>query len=42
MSKEQKIYCKVGQAVCNIVGAAMFFGIPMLAVNLGGFITTLF
>ena len=42
MNREQKIYCKVGQAVCNLFGAAMFFGIPVLGCNLAGYITALF
>lgn len=25
MSREQKIYCKIGQAVCNVIGATMVF-----------------
>ena len=41
MSREQKIYCKIGQAVCNLVGATMFLAIPMAASVLAGYITSL-
>lgn len=42
MSREQKIYCKIGQAVCSIAGAALFVAIPMAVCNLGGYIASLF
>lgn len=41
MTKEQKIYCKIGQAVCNLVGATMFLAIPMAACALAGYIASL-
>lgn len=42
MSREQKIYCKIGQAVCNVVGATLFVAVPMIACNLAGYISNLF
>lgn len=42
MSREQKIYCKIGQAVCSIAGSALFIAIPMAVCNLGGYIASLF
>ena len=42
MSREQKMYCKIGQAVCNITAGVLFVAIPMLMCNLAGYITTLF
>lgn len=43
MSKQERnFYCKVGQAVCNLIGALMFVGIPILASMLVGYITSLF
>ena len=42
MSREQKIYCKIGQAVCNLVGATLFVAVPMIACNLAGYISNLF
>lgn len=41
MTKEQKIYCKIGQAVCKVIGATMFFAIPMATCALAGYITNL-
>lgn len=41
MTREQKIYCKIGQAVCNVIGATIFFAIPMAACALAGYITSL-
>ena len=30
MSKREKqLYCKVGQAVCNLAGALLFFVVPI-------------
>ena len=42
MSREQKIYCKIGQAVCNVAGATLFVAIPMAVCNLAGYIANLF
>lgn len=42
MTKEQKMYCKIGQAVCNLIGALLFIAIPMLTCALGGWINTIF
>lgn len=42
MTKEQKIYCKIGQAVCSVIGGALFIAIPMAICNLGGYIASLF
>ena len=42
MTREQKIYCKIGQAVCNVVGATMFVAIPMAACTLAGYMANLF
>lgn len=42
MSREQKIYCKIGQAVCNVVGATMFVAIPMATCALAGYLASLF
>lgn len=42
MTKEQKMYCKIGQAVCNVVGAILFIVTPMALCELAGYITTLF
>ena len=42
MSREQKIYCNIGQAVCGLIGGALFVGIPMATVALGGFLISLF
>lgn len=25
--KEKQLYCKVGQAVCNVIGALLFFAV---------------
>ena len=41
MTKEQKMYCKIGQAVCNVAGATLFVAIPMLVCNLAGYIASL-
>lgn len=41
MTREQKIYCKIGQTVCNVIGATMFLAIPMAACSLAGYITSL-
>ena len=27
--KEKQLYCKVGQAVCNVTGALLFFAVPI-------------
>ena len=42
MSKQMKKYCIIGKLVCNVIGTVLFFAIPMIAVNLGGYISTLF
>ena len=42
MTREQKIYCKIGQAVCNVIGGTMFVAIPMAACALAGYIANLF
>lgn len=42
MTKEQKLYCKVGQAVVKTVLTVAFFAIPMVMCNLAGYVTTLF
>ena len=42
MTREQKIYCKIGQAVCNVIGATMFVAIPMATCALAGYIANLF
>lgn len=42
MTKEQKLYCKIGQAVVKTMLAATLFAIPMAMCNLAGYITTLF
>lgn len=39
--KEKQFYCRVGQAVCNIFGAIMVFGIPMLACVIAGYIANI-
>lgn len=41
MTREQKIYCIIGQAVCNLIGATMFFAIPMATCALAGYIASL-
>ena len=41
MTKEQKLYCKVGQAAVKIVLTVAFFAIPVAMCNLAGYITTL-
>ncbi len=41
MTKEQKIYCKVGQAVVKTVLTVAFFAIPIGMCSLAGYITTL-
>lgn len=28
--KEKQLYCKVGQAVCNITGALLIFAVPIV------------
>ena len=42
MSREQKIYCKIGQAVCNVIGATMFFTMLIVPCVLAGYIANLF
>lgn len=42
MTKEEKKYCKIGQAVCNLFSAIVFFTVPVMACNLAGYICTLF
>lgn len=42
MSREQKIYCKIGQAVCKLVGATIFVAIPMAVCILAEYIANLF
>lgn len=41
MSREQKIYCKIGQAVCNVIGATMFFAMLIVPCVVAGYITSL-
>ena len=41
MTKEQKIYCKIGQAVCNVVGGTLFVAIPIIVCNIAGYIASL-
>ena len=42
MSKQERnMYCKIGQAVCNLVGALMFVGIPILGCIATGYIANL-
>lgn len=41
MTKEQKIYCKIGQAVCKVIGATMFFAMLIMPCVLAGYITNL-
>lgn len=39
MSKREKqFYCKVGQAVCNVTGALLFFAVPVVLSGLAEFI----
>lgn len=41
MSKEMKKYCIIGKIIFDLVGATMFFAIPMAACALAGYITNL-
>ncbi len=41
MSREQKIYCKIGQAVCNVIGATMVLAMLIVPCVLAGYITSL-
>lgn len=36
--KEKQLYCKVGQAVCNIAGALLIFAVPIAISGLAEFI----
>lgn len=42
MTREQKKYYIIGQAVCNLVSATMFFAVPMVACVLADYIANLF
>ena len=42
MSREQKKYYIIGQAVCNVVGATMFVAIPMATCALAAYLASLF
>lgn len=41
MTKKQKFYCKLGQAVCNVTSALIFFAVPMAACWLAGYIANI-
>ena len=41
MTREQKIYCKIGQAVCNVIGATMFFAMLIVPCMVAGYIASL-
>ena len=36
--KEKQFYCKVGQAVCNVTGALLFFAAPIVLSGLAEFV----
>lgn len=39
MSKREKqFYCRVGQAVCNVTGALLFFAVPIAISGLAEFV----
>ena len=39
--KEKQFYCKLGQAVCNVFGATVFFAIPITACIIAEFISNI-
>lgn len=41
MSKRDKFYRNLGQAVCNLIGGLIFVTAPMAICNLGGYIANI-
>lgn len=41
MTREQKIYCKIGQAVCNLIGATIVLAMFIAPCVVAGYITSL-
>ena len=41
MTREQKIYCKIGQTVCNVIGATMVLAMFIAPCVVAGYIASL-
>ena len=41
MTREQMIYCKIGQAACNVVGATMVLAMFIAPCVVAGYIASL-
>ena len=42
MTREQKIYCKIGQAICNLIGTTMVLAMFIAPCVVADYIANLF